>query len=48
MYDKNANSLARVTSSTFLLKKGYTESEVVTAVISSIQAGLQLRSYLEG
>ena len=30
------------------LKKGYTESEVVTAVIRSIQAGLQLRSYLEG
>ena len=30
------------------LKKGDTESEVVTAVIRSIQAGLQLRSYLEG
>lgn len=30
------------------LKKGYTEPEVVTAVIRSIQAGLQLRSYLEG
>ena len=30
------------------LKKGYTESKVVTAVIRSIQAGLELRSYLEG
>lgn len=30
------------------LKKGYTETEVATAVIRSIQAGLQLRSYLEG
>ena len=29
------------------LKKGYTQSKVVTAVIRSIQAGLQLRSYLE-
>ena len=30
------------------VKKGYKEPEVVTAVIRSIQAGLQLRSYLEG
>ncbi len=30
------------------LGKGYTEEEVTNAVVRSIQAGLQLRSYLEG
>ena len=29
------------------LSKGYTEKEVINAVIRSVQAGLQLRSYLE-
>ena len=30
------------------LKKGYTEEEITNAVVRSIQAGLQLRGYLEG
>lgn len=30
------------------ISKGYSEKEVVSAVVRSIQAGLQLRSYLEG
>jgi hypothetical protein len=29
------------------LGKGYTDKEIVTAVIRAVQPGLQLRSYLE-